>query len=48
MTLIFNPEYAWQLWVAALVVAVTGPELVSVKGPGSVSSVTSDAGGGGG
>jgi Mg-chelatase subunit ChlD len=29
MTLIFAPEYAWQLWLAALVVAATGASLAA-------------------
>jgi VWA domain containing CoxE-like protein/von Willebrand factor type A domain len=33
MTLIFAPEYAWQLWLAALVVAATGASLVAARWP---------------
>ena len=29
MTVIFAPEYGWQLWLAALVVAVTAAALVA-------------------
>jgi hypothetical protein len=33
MTLSFLPEYAWQLWLAALVVAVAGASLVAAAWP---------------
>jgi Mg-chelatase subunit ChlD len=33
MTLTFAPEYAWQLWLAALVVAATGASLVAAGWP---------------